>query len=72
MAKADTSLGPKGDAKVAKTMGEFGAGKLRSGSDTGPKVTNPKQAKAIALNQGAKASAGGNRPGDGSNRPRIK
>jgi len=35
--------------KVAKTMGEFQQGTLRSSS--GRKVTNPEQAVAIALNQ---------------------
>ena len=37
--------------KVAKVMREFGEGKLHSGSKKGPKVTNPKQAVAIALNE---------------------
>lgn len=32
-------------------MSEFKAGELHSGSKTGPKVTNRKQAIAIALNQ---------------------
>lgn len=41
----------KGKAKVKKTMGEFGKGKLHSGSKSGPKVTNRRQAVAIALNQ---------------------
>jgi hypothetical protein len=47
--------------KVAKVMGEFGEGKLHSGSKKGPKVTNPKQAIAIALNEQreAKKSHGG-------------
>lgn len=35
--------------KVAKTMREFRAGKLKSGS--GKKVTNPKQAAAIGYSQ---------------------
>jgi len=35
---------------VEKTMREFKAGRLHSGSSTGPLVTNPKQAIAIALN----------------------
>jgi uncharacterized protein DUF6496 len=38
-------------AKVAKVMHEFKAGELHSGSKRGPKVTNPKQAVAIALDQ---------------------
>lgn len=37
--------------KVQKVMHEFKAGTLHSGSQQGPKVTNPKQAIAIALNQ---------------------
>ena len=40
--------------KVSRTLHEFKEGKLHSGSRTGPKVTNPKQAKAIALNQARK------------------
>jgi hypothetical protein len=36
-------------AKVARTIGEFKEGDLESSS--GEKVTNPKQAVAIALNQ---------------------
>jgi len=40
--------------KVSKVMKEFGKGKLHSGSKTGKKVTNPKQAIAIALNQARK------------------
>lgn len=38
-------------AKVAKVMREFKEGELRSGSKDGPKVTNQKQAVAIALNE---------------------
>jgi hypothetical protein len=38
-------------SKVQTVMGEYKAGTLHSGSKTGPKVTNPKQAIAIALNQ---------------------
>lgn len=49
-------IGPKGEAKVATTMREFAKGQLHSGSKNGPKVTSPAQAKAIALNQGRKAS----------------
>lgn len=43
-----------GKAKVKKTMHEWGKGKLHSGSKHGPKVTNQKQAVAIALNQARK------------------
>jgi len=41
--------------KVAKVMHEFGAGELHSGSKKGPKVTNPKQAVAIALSEAGKS-----------------
>jgi hypothetical protein len=41
--------------KVAKVMREFGEGKLHSGSKKGPKVTNPKQAVAIALSEAGKS-----------------
>ena len=51
MAKKQT----KGKAKVHKVMGEFKRGTLRSGS--GAKVTNPKQAVAIALSEARKAGA---------------
>lgn len=47
----------KGAAKVAKVMGEFKGGKLHSGSKDGPKVTNPKQATAIAMSEARKAGA---------------
>ena len=39
------------DAKFRKVMGEFGKGKLRSGSKKGPKVTDQKQAVAIAFSE---------------------
>lgn len=39
---------PKTD-KVKKVMEEFKAGKLHSGSKSGPKVTSRKQAIAIGL-----------------------
>lgn len=48
-AKPKTKAGKK--RKVSKVMREFKAGKLRSGSKTGPKVTNPKQAVAIAMSE---------------------
>jgi len=40
---------PKG--KMAKVMGEFKRGSLRSGSKSGPKVKSRKQAIAIAMNE---------------------
>lgn len=47
----------KGMTKVGKVMGEYKEGKLHSGSKTGPKVTNRKQAVAIALSEARKAGA---------------
>lgn len=37
--------------KIKKTMDEWKAGTLHSGSKKGPKVKNQKQAVAIAINQ---------------------
>jgi hypothetical protein len=42
---------PKGKAKVKKVMEEYKSGELHSGSKKGPRVTNPKQAIAIALSE---------------------
>lgn len=53
--QAAMKKGGKAEAKVAKVMKEFGAGKLHSGSKKGPEVTNPKQAVAIALSEARKA-----------------
>jgi hypothetical protein len=53
----------KQGGKVAKVMREFGSGKLKSSS--GQKVTNPKQAVAIALSEQRRAKglkAGVNNP----------
>jgi len=48
---------PKAGAyKVPKVMKEFKAGDLHSGSKSGPKVSNPKQALAIALSEARKAA----------------
>ena len=44
---------PKQTMRTA--MHEFKGGKLRSGSKTGPKVTNKKQAIAIGLSEARKA-----------------
>ena len=41
----------KKQAKVHKVMGEFKRGELHSGSKHGPNVTNPAQAKAIAMSE---------------------
>jgi hypothetical protein len=46
----------KASRKVSKVMHEYGAGKLHSGSKKGPKVKSRKQAIAIALSEGRKAS----------------
>ena len=48
---------PKAGAyKVGKVMGEFGKGELHSGSKSGPIVSNPKQAVAIALSEARQAA----------------
>jgi hypothetical protein len=59
--KHDAPMEKAKGGKVGKVMHEFGEGKLHSGSKKGPKVTNPKQAIAIALNEQreAKKSHGG-------------
>lgn len=41
----------KGKKGVAQEMRKFKAGKLHSGSKSGPVVTNPKQAIAISLSE---------------------
>ena len=48
------AVGPKGAAKISKVMGEFKRGTLHSGK-SGPEVTNPKQAVAIALSEARRA-----------------
>lgn len=40
--------------KVGRVMGEFKEGRLHSGSKTGPKVTDRKQAVAIAMSEARK------------------
>lgn len=47
--------------KVKKVMDEYKAGSLHSGSKKGPKVTNRKQAIAIALSEERKAKKKGKR-----------
>ena len=47
---------PKAKSKVRVVMEEFKKGELHSGSKKGPRVTNPKQAIAIALSEQRKAS----------------
>lgn len=41
----------RGKAKIKKVLHEFKDGELHSGSKTGPKVKDPKQATAIALSE---------------------
>lgn len=43
--------------KVEKVMHEFKEGKLHSGSKSGPEVSDPKQAIAIALSEARKKGA---------------
>lgn len=50
---------PDPKKKIPKVMGEFKSGTLHSGSPTGPTVTNPKQAIAIAMSEAQKAASGG-------------
>lgn len=47
----------KGRKKVAKVMSEYKHGALHSGSKSGPTVTDPSQAKAIALSEARSAGA---------------
>lgn len=56
-------------AKMKVVMDEFKQGKLRSGSKTGPKVTNPKQAIAIGLNQSGQATR--SKPKSGARRKKL-
>ena len=49
---------PGAEDKIEKTMHEYKEGTLHSTSKKGPKVTNRKQAIAIALSQQRKANAG--------------
>jgi len=46
----------RGKKKASKVMREFKKGGLRSGSKKGPKVKRRKQAIAIALSEGRRAS----------------
>lgn len=46
-----------GAAKVSKVMREFKSGELHSGSKDGPKVTNRRQAVAIAMSEAGKSRA---------------
>lgn len=55
--KKDIKVAKKED-KVAEVMHEFKEKTLHSGSKKGPRVSNPKQAIAIALSEGKKAAKG--------------
>jgi len=44
----------KSDKKVKKVMHEYKHGELHSGAKKGPKVTNRKQAVAIAMSEAGK------------------
>lgn len=59
----------KGESKVGFVQREFKAGNLHSGSKTGPKVTNPKQAIAIGLNQARKEGEKVTPPKKASHKP---
>lgn len=45
----------KAEKKIGRVMGEYKAGKLHSGSKTGPRVKSRDQAIAIALSEAGKA-----------------
>jgi len=47
----DRLYSKKAEKKITKVMHEYGKGELHSGSKTGPKVTNVKQAEAIAISE---------------------
>lgn len=47
----------KKSKKIEKVMGEFKNGELHSGSKKGPIVSDPAQAKAIALSEARQAGA---------------
>ena len=55
-ASAKNTSATKGEKKIEEVMNEFKEGELKSGS-TGKKVTNRKQAIAIALSEAREAGA---------------
>jgi hypothetical protein len=55
MKKGGIAVSNAGMGKMKKVMGEYKRGDLHSGSSKGPKVTNPKQAVAIALSEARNA-----------------
>ena len=62
-AKKSKVKSPKGKTKVGKVLHEFKEGELHSGSKKGPKVSNRKQAIAIALSEARKSSGIKAKPG---------
>lgn len=62
----------RGKKKIGKVMGEFKRGTLRSGSASGPKVTNPAQAKAIALSESRRTGPKRRGKGGGTNLRRVR
>lgn len=52
----------KSTKKVKTVMKEFGRGELHSGSKKGPIVTNPAQAKAIAMSEAGLSKKGKRKP----------
>jgi len=61
----------KREKKISKVMGEFKAGDLKSGG-SGKKVTNPKQAIAIALSEANAMNQGGMMYNEIMNRPMFQ
>ena len=61
----------KRQKKISKVMGEFKDGALKSGG-SGRKVTNPKQAIAIALSEAERMNQGGMMYSDIMNRPMFQ
>lgn len=56
--KSIRDCGAAGPSKMKKTMREWKAGELRSGSKEGPVVSSQRQAVAIGLSQVRKAGEG--------------
>lgn len=53
----------KAEEKIAKVMTEYSKGKLHSGSKKGPIVTNPAQARAIAMSEAGMTKPQKKKPG---------
>ena len=65
-----TKLGPKGQQQAAVVMKTFKDGKLRSSS--GKTVTDPEQARAIAMSEGRAAEERGTEKREWRGRERIR